>query len=185
MSGHRDEYLQVLYDLEAGPGTAFCQCRKPALWGCLECVGYTPLCTDCLQHSHALLPFHHVEFWSQSCWKAAWLRTVGIQIHLGHRGLPCTCLMAHEISPDSHHGATPSEAEAKLNKASSAVIEERNILPLPRHHAHAQLDASPADALTCQVRSVSPPHPLEQGRGIVSFETVNRVSNIIYRAARV
>ena len=38
-----------------------------------------------------VLPFHQVENWTGSFFKAAWLCQVGLEIHLGHGGNKCPC----------------------------------------------------------------------------------------------
>lgn len=55
----------------------------------MDCLGNPVQCADCCQGSHSRLPFHRVEEWTGEFFKPAWLRDVGVEIHLGHGGSPC------------------------------------------------------------------------------------------------
>lgn len=89
IEGSRDDYLEALYDLEEGGDVAMCRCGVGALWRCLDCLPPLSFCARCLRLEHLAHPLHRVEYWTGSHYESAWLRSVHVQIHLGHRGLPC------------------------------------------------------------------------------------------------
>ena len=87
------------------------------LWRCLDCLGQPTECTSCCARSHRRLPFHRVEQWVGNFFKPAWLRQVGVAIHLGHGGEPCPSF-SDSISldeSDEDDGWTDSSDEENNN----------------------------------------------------------------------
>jgi hypothetical protein len=83
-------YLQALLSSEV-PEAFNCQlCEIPATWRCRDCL-YNPMfCTDCCRANHASHPFHRIDHWTGSYFEPAWLFQVGLILHLGHHGQPCS-----------------------------------------------------------------------------------------------
>lgn len=89
------EYLSRLYDREAGPAPgercSVAGCGEDIRWRCLNCIGAPHLCSGCCKHLHERTPFHRIQKWvNNDYFSAAWLHDVGVVIHLGHNGAPCT-----------------------------------------------------------------------------------------------
>ncbi|KAI0693052.1 hypothetical protein C8T65DRAFT_586084, partial [Cerioporus squamosus] len=97
-----------------------CRCGKPALWRCSECIGNGPTCSHCLRDAHLLLPFHRVGFWSQQCWRAAWLRTLDVQVHLGHGShpydIPPTDDPTQDAEPEPSREPFPTTTTSRATK---------------------------------------------------------------------
>lgn len=60
-------------------------------------------CEDCLQLTHRRMPLHRVEKWADGFFEPAWLREVGVRMHLGHDGEPCV---------DAESPITPLDGDA-------------------------------------------------------------------------
>ncbi len=138
--------------MESGDKNAVCRCGKAALWRCLQCIGGVHTCARCLRDAHTLLPFHRVEFWSENSWRAAWLRTVDVQIHLGHSGGPCPSLN-DIVSSDEQARSSPNATSMTPSPAPS-VHPDRPVASLPRRsplhgdsvplcHPHSQSHSAP------------------------------------------
>jgi hypothetical protein len=93
--GVRKEYLQCILSLEAPVGDHICYlCKADSPgWRCLDCLGKSPICTDCCRDNHTRLPFHRVERWTGSHYEPAWLRDAGVSIQLGHSGNSCPTVL--------------------------------------------------------------------------------------------
>lgn len=87
----RDKYLQYLLEMEAPPDPRVCrQCHTgDGSWKCLDCVDRPVLCSACCRNTHQLNVFHRVEHWNGEFYTPAWLRQVGVIVHLGHNGSKC------------------------------------------------------------------------------------------------
>ena len=84
-------WIQDMISREGGNGDTLCtKCDNvQATWRCLDCLGRLMYCTSCFRHRHKHLPFHRVENWTGSFFKAAWLCQAGLELHLGHKGDQC------------------------------------------------------------------------------------------------
>lgn len=87
----RDEFLKMLYVMEAPPANRSCShCGKaPGAYRCQDCFGATFLCSECTRGIHEYSPFHRIEEWSGTHFKMASLWQVGIKLFLGHLGGRC------------------------------------------------------------------------------------------------
>ncbi|KIJ43219.1 hypothetical protein M422DRAFT_129509, partial [Sphaerobolus stellatus SS14] len=47
------------------------------------------LCQSCICEVHQHLPFHQIKKWSQGFFPRCSLASLGLEIHLGHGGVPC------------------------------------------------------------------------------------------------
>ncbi|KAJ3574058.1 hypothetical protein NP233_g2032 [Leucocoprinus birnbaumii] len=65
------------------------QCRRP-LFRCLDCFSAFPLCRECIVSEHGRHPFHHVQRWTGTHFEKHSLSKLGLRIHLGHNGQPCS-----------------------------------------------------------------------------------------------
>ncbi|KAI0067119.1 hypothetical protein BV25DRAFT_1796113, partial [Artomyces pyxidatus] len=63
---------------------------------CVECFRQVPKCDACMRQSHAHMPFHRVEAWSDSkeSWERTTLAKLGLELHLGHGGRGCPIRIA-------------------------------------------------------------------------------------------
>jgi hypothetical protein len=70
-----------------------CQCGKStAVFRCTghdHCFQADPLCQICIVRVHTALPFHRIEEWNGTHFKATSLDTLGYVLHLGHAGQSC------------------------------------------------------------------------------------------------
>jgi hypothetical protein len=83
-------YLQALL-LKEVPDSFNCRlCDIAGTWRCRDCLLNPVFCTDCCRASHASHPFHRIEHWIGSYFEPAWLFQVGLILHLGHDGQPCS-----------------------------------------------------------------------------------------------
>ncbi|KAI6094048.1 hypothetical protein EV401DRAFT_1807140, partial [Pisolithus croceorrhizus] len=79
-----------LLDLEAPPFPHTCKiCGKDGVYRCPDCMHQPLLCTDCCCLVHATHPFHRVQQWTGDFFKDSALHMTGLQLHLGHDGVPC------------------------------------------------------------------------------------------------
>ena len=67
-------------------------------WRCLDCLGRQIYCTMCFCARHHCHPFHRVEHWTGSFFKAAWLCQTGLEMHLGHGGFECPSVGMVDVS---------------------------------------------------------------------------------------
>ena len=58
-------------------------------WRCHECFGEPVFCTQCIQRSHYLHPFHRVSYWDGTSFSPSSLSTAGLTLNLGHAGQLC------------------------------------------------------------------------------------------------
>ncbi|KAI6106029.1 hypothetical protein EV401DRAFT_1797429, partial [Pisolithus croceorrhizus] len=86
----KEDFLQILLDLEAPPLPHICKtCRKDGVYRCLDCMHQPLLCTDCCHSMHAAHPFHRIQQWTGDFFKDSALHMTGLLLHLGHDGAPC------------------------------------------------------------------------------------------------
>ncbi|KAG6836421.1 hypothetical protein H0H93_008162 [Arthromyces matolae] len=89
-----DLYLREFLRRE-GPGKipltcTNCSASRPAdflyqaLHRCMDCVGLTFLCTECLLSTHRPLPFHRVETWNGRYFEPKTLKDLGFIVRVGH-----------------------------------------------------------------------------------------------------
>ncbi|TDL13548.1 hypothetical protein BD410DRAFT_688437, partial [Rickenella mellea] len=64
-------------------------CEKAALYRCLECTQGLPYCDSCIVTAHRHLPLHWVDKWDCGYFNRVEVSTLGLIVHLGHRGEPC------------------------------------------------------------------------------------------------
>ncbi|KAH9912597.1 uncharacterized protein B0H18DRAFT_889665 [Fomitopsis serialis] len=83
-----------------------------AEWKCLSCFGRPVFCESCCLREHARLPFHRLERWTDTFWVPSWLRSLGLQIHLGHEGSPCPCVEHPDNESDWSDDESSSESES-------------------------------------------------------------------------
>ncbi|KDQ52098.1 hypothetical protein JAAARDRAFT_90614, partial [Jaapia argillacea MUCL 33604] len=55
-------------------------------WHCTDCFAQPLLCSKCCWNRHQHLPYHCVECWMGEFFQPAWLSSLSVEIHLGHRG---------------------------------------------------------------------------------------------------
>lgn len=75
------------------------------LFRCTDCASAPPSCSRCIVHEHSHLPFHKIEEWTGSHFRATSLCALGLRICLMHDGQPCPsmqdtydgtlCVVAH------------------------------------------------------------------------------------------
>lgn len=87
----RPELVRLILQQDCLAGNGICtRCQSTqGLWRCLECLGRQALCRDCLRESHKVHPFHRIQFWTGTHYRADWLRNIGVAINLGHAGDCC------------------------------------------------------------------------------------------------
>ncbi len=177
MSSQRDIYLRELYEMEAGADHAICRCGKAALWRCLGCIGSLPICAHCLRDAHRLLPFHRVEFWSGKCWRAAWLRTVDMQVHLGHGGAPCSFLRDVTRNPAESNRTSDTAATSSSTRTNLQTFADpkRPIIPLPTRLPLPRVTPPIMPQLR---RTQSAPQLSQQLRDSVGVRAVNRTQEL-------
>ncbi|KAH8102763.1 hypothetical protein DFH11DRAFT_1735402 [Phellopilus nigrolimitatus] len=88
----RAAYLDELVRLDGrGMCTSCYKCLSAeAPWRCLDCFGAPSSCEQCLVDSHNHSPLHRIEKWTGAFWEKSSLRSLGLKVHLGHAGEPCT-----------------------------------------------------------------------------------------------
>lgn len=86
-----EQYLNEMLKLEVGDMPRVCRVCNSAgeSYRCLSCHGQEPLCAAHMESTHKLLPFHRIEKWDGTSYRSAWLKDVGLVLHLGHGGRPC------------------------------------------------------------------------------------------------
>lgn len=78
---------------------------EPGLYKCKDCFGGLLLCRSCLLRNHSLLPLHRIlvslrswligicadncQHWTGSYFRPSTLRSLGLEIQLGHHGGSC------------------------------------------------------------------------------------------------
>ncbi|KIO19228.1 hypothetical protein M407DRAFT_31119 [Tulasnella calospora MUT 4182] len=66
---------------------------------CEDCFGDSLLCQTCIISSHDFQhPFHRISLWNGRHFERRTLGDLGMEIHLGHRGKPCTSRSANQHS---------------------------------------------------------------------------------------
>jgi hypothetical protein len=97
-------YLSRLLRNEAPPIDNQCtSCHvRQCHWRCKDCLGGAAQCTECFRDTHRLLPFHRVENWTGTHFEPAWLFQAGVEIHLGHNGIPCPTRQGSTAGPSDH-----------------------------------------------------------------------------------
>ncbi|KAI6019093.1 hypothetical protein EDC04DRAFT_2576133 [Pisolithus marmoratus] len=86
----KEDFLQILLDLEAPPLPHICKiCGKDRVYRCSDCMHQPLLCTDCCCLMHATHPLHRVQQWTGDFFKDSALHMTSLQLHLGHDGAPC------------------------------------------------------------------------------------------------
>ncbi|TFK58068.1 hypothetical protein BDN72DRAFT_782554, partial [Pluteus cervinus] len=94
LDDHRDDFLRLSLEREAPPDPVVCaQCQGSTidkeLFRCSSCFGRPVYCADCMRSKHDRDPFHRIERWSGKYFEDAWLKDVGLVLHLGHQGHAC------------------------------------------------------------------------------------------------
>ena len=85
----RESYIDILLDSEALPAFGCGSCGADGQWRCDTCFGQPLFCAACCRTQHRNLPFHRVKYWDGTHFSSSWLRHIGVEIYLGHGGLPC------------------------------------------------------------------------------------------------
>ena len=87
----RSDYLAMALELEAPPANADCEsCKQSRFeYRCQECFPCPFICGNCCLKNHGSQPFHKIEKWNGKCFIPADLQSLGLVLHLGHRGTPC------------------------------------------------------------------------------------------------
>lgn len=86
----REEFLQLLLELEGATNDVCNQCReRDGLFRCLDCIGNMANCHRCFMERHKLLPFHRIKIWNGTHFSSTTLRDQGYTLHLGHHGEMC------------------------------------------------------------------------------------------------
>ncbi|KAH7904228.1 hypothetical protein BJ138DRAFT_964691, partial [Hygrophoropsis aurantiaca] len=96
----RERYLDefIRHDGWTSDSKACAHCAHfEASYRCLECVGLSSVCADCMLKSHLHLPLHRIEKWSGWFWMSASLAELGLTIQLGHEGKSCNDAMVPKI----------------------------------------------------------------------------------------
>lgn len=57
---------------------------------CLDCMFRAVRCGDCTIKDHARHPLHRIEQWTGTHFERSSLEAVGMKLHLGHGGMPCS-----------------------------------------------------------------------------------------------
>ncbi|KAI6137260.1 hypothetical protein F5141DRAFT_996728 [Pisolithus sp. B1] len=100
----KEDFLQILLDLEAPPLPYICKtCRKDGVYRCPDCMHQPLLCTDCCCSMHAAHPFHRIQQWTGDFFKDSALHMTGLLLHLGHDGAPCPSASANAQATTSKH----------------------------------------------------------------------------------
>lgn len=104
------------------------------VYRCLDCLGEPETCSACCKGDHARLPFHRVKFWNGRFFERSDLNTLGIIIHLGHRGAACPSSIPSSPHSESTGGGggdwediadTEEDGDASiLEKASTQPSEQ-------------------------------------------------------------
>ncbi|KAG1859864.1 hypothetical protein C8R48DRAFT_540338, partial [Suillus tomentosus] len=56
---------------------------------CHNCFSEPIFCSECCRTQHVQLPFHKISRWDGDFFGESSLTRLGMEYHLGHRGLPC------------------------------------------------------------------------------------------------
>ncbi|KAI1783483.1 hypothetical protein LXA43DRAFT_903485, partial [Ganoderma leucocontextum] len=135
--GLRGEYLHRRLANAAPPPDGLATCGHPMSWRCVTCQGSPTFCYACCRDTHAKLPLHRVEFWEGTFYRPAWLRQVGVQVHCGHGGQPCSQL-------PSYRQSDPSVAFTSLSLSAADNTFADGVF-LPSDHPPALTDELPSD----------------------------------------
>ena len=127
----RSKYLSDLLSRDARPDARCLSCGLgEAFWKCLDCMGRPVECIGCCQTTHNRLPFHRVEKWTGRYFRPAWLREVGVEIHLGHGGAPCP---SQEVNPLEDFEYSSDDMDVDRAEQSDSDFEDAEDGPAPLH----------------------------------------------------
>lgn len=112
-------WIQDVVAQEGTDGDTMCAgCNAvQATWRCLDCVGRVLYCTLFFRDRHQHLPFHWVENWTGSFFKAAWLCQAGLELHLGHGGNRCP------LNDDTSEGRQESKGEGTADEEEPDMVD--------------------------------------------------------------
>ena len=117
-----DILLHALLAREALPNNGICVCgtKNQAIWRCKDCTSPALMCRSCMRHSHAASPLHHIECWTGTFFRTAYLWEVGSYIlvpHYKHIQL-CDSLLMQQRILESVQVAKDIDEQARLSKPS-------------------------------------------------------------------
>jgi CxC2 like cysteine cluster associated with KDZ transposases len=135
----RSKYLEEILGHDALLNDGMCShCNaQEGRWRCLDCIGHQGECRECCRRSHQRLPFHRIEYWTGTYYKADWLCNLGVVVDLGHGGQCCP------LKSNSSQNVT-NTADAPLSSATSG----RDVLDIYRSPSGTQDDPIDATRLT-------------------------------------
>ncbi|KAG2100186.1 uncharacterized protein F5147DRAFT_582246, partial [Suillus discolor] len=89
-----NDYLRILHEQEAPPeDKKCCVCgSKSTVYRCYNCLGDPVFCLKCCRNEHWRLPFHKIAKWNGGFFEEMSLTKIGMEIYLGHQGMPCPAL---------------------------------------------------------------------------------------------
>ena len=107
-------YLSRLLQNEAPPVNLQCiSCKmRQCQWRCLDCVGRPVLCSECIRNRHWSNPFHQVDNWTGTHFEPTWLFQAGVEMHLGHHGLPCPAHRGSNLPPFPNNAQANASVDA-------------------------------------------------------------------------
>ena len=87
-----DSLLQALFSSEALPDGHCSKCaERVGKWRCNECFQRPLLCRACMRQTHMDNPFHRIEVWTGTHFRAAELWEVGVYIQVRHQNETHLC----------------------------------------------------------------------------------------------
>jgi hypothetical protein len=87
--------MEELFECEAPKDTEkLCTtCSTPAIYHCIDCNSPHLRCSQCIVSGHLSTPFHQIQRWDSTRGgydKNVSLKSLGLTLHLGHGGNPCS-----------------------------------------------------------------------------------------------
>ncbi|KAG1841465.1 hypothetical protein C8R48DRAFT_751179 [Suillus tomentosus] len=84
-----EDYLDMFMAREAPHSDRVCSlCDRDGAYRCHNCFSEPIFCSECCQTQHVRLPFHKISRWNGDFFEESSLTRLGMEYHLGHRGLP-------------------------------------------------------------------------------------------------
>lgn len=62
------------------------------MYRCFDCLSEPLFCAKCCRNDHWRLPFHKISKWNRDFFEDTSMTRLGLEIYLGHEGLPCLVL---------------------------------------------------------------------------------------------
>ena len=114
-------------------------------WRCHDCFGDPSFCTQCIQQSHELQPFHRVSHWDGTSFFPSSLSNAGLTLNLGHSGRLCAFYNGRSgYSAQSAQYHTEQDVEMQRGSRTDS-IPHPHYGSVNTHHLHPE-GTHPSDA---------------------------------------